>query len=447
VRGDGRDQVDQSITLDICRNQRNHLNCILGGRYTLRLRHRRVIHGCHRDGDDSGRAGQTSVSGAKLKRIGPIIIRRRRVGHPVRGDCAQRSVRGDGRNQIGQRVAFRVERGKRDLLCRILRRGHVLHLRHRRVIDCRHRDGNRRGRARQAGISGREGEAVRTAVVRRRRVGHPVRGDCAQRPVRRDGRDQIGQRVAFRVSRIKRDLLGRIFGSCHALSLRHRRVIGGRHRDRDRGRRARQGGISGREGEAVRTAVVRRRRISHFVRGKETQRAVRGRRCNGVDQRGVLHVGRDQRDHLSRVFRRGHALRLRHRRVIDCRHRDGNRRGRARQTAIRSLECKAVGTIVVRRRRVGYAVRGDRAQRPMRGDSPDQVGQCVAFRVRSNQCDLFGRVLRRRDALRLCNRHCVHLCHCYGNRRRRARQAGVFGREGKTVGAEIIRRRRIGHLV
>ena len=382
------------------------------------------------------------------ERVGPVVVRGRRIGDALVGIHRRRAVRRRPDTAHHQRVTVRIgvvpEHGDRDR--RVFRRRRRIVIRHGRVVDRGDRDRHRAHVRVEAPVVRFEREAVRPVVVRRRRVGHRRRR-AAQRSMRRAGDDGVGQRRAFDVGRAQRDRLGRVFIGRDHLVAGHRRVVHGSDTDRDRRDVRLEAPVVGLEGEAVGPVVVRGRRIGQRRR-RPIQRAVRRTRDDRIRERRTLRVGCPQCDRLRRILICRDRLIAGHGHIVHRRDRHTDCTDGCAAMAVADCVGKRVNAVVVRRRCVG-----DRPVRMGRGAAVQRRahsghGQAVAIHVRivREYCDRHRRIFDRRRCIVDSGRCVVHR----GDGDRHGRdvrvEAAVVRLEREAVGAVVVRSRRVDEI-
>ena len=174
--------------------------------------------------------------------------------------------------------------------------------------------------------------------------------------------EERDQRIAIHVGVVGEHAGGgheerRVFRRGEGIVDRHRPVVDRSHSDGDRGQAAVGRAVIRHISETVAAIVIRVRQVGERAVGVQGQRAIGRRRHQDRGQRIVFHVGiiheytgrgYDER----RVFRRGVAVGVRHRRVIHAG--DGQRdrrRSRAGQPVVGPVG-EAVGAVGIRGRDV-----------------------------------------------------------------------------------------------
>ena len=191
-----RDHAEgERIAIDIRTGQGNGLGCVFIGCYRLWVCYRRIVDRSDRDRDRRGVGVNRSVVRLEGEAVRPVVVRRRGVGQigrcPAQGAVAR--VRYDAE---GERIAIDIRSGQGNSLRRIFIGRYRLRIRYRRIIDRGDRDRDCRGVRVHRSVIRLEGEAVRSVVICRRRVGQ-VRRCPAQDAVARVCYDTEGERIAI----------------------------------------------------------------------------------------------------------------------------------------------------------------------------------------------------------------------------------------------------------
>ena len=167
---------------------------------------------------------------------------------------------------------------------------------HRRVVDRRHVDGDRRRVAGRRAVAHRVGEAGRAVEVGRRGEGDGAVGvenrGAAGAAAHRGDRQRVAVDVGVVADQLRRRVGDRgVFGRRQGVGIGHRRVVDRRHVDRDRRRVAGRRAVAHRVGEAVRAVEVGGRREGDGAVGVENRGAAGAAAHRGDRQRVAVDVG------------------------------------------------------------------------------------------------------------------------------------------------------------
>ena len=280
-----------------------------------------------------------------------------------------------------QRIAVHVgvirqEAGRADRQRRVLdSRVTVIH-RHRRVVDRRDGDRDRRHCRGQFPVGRPIGEGVESGVVQTRCVGERAVVAQAQRAVQDVRHQHRCQRVAIHVAVVRqnsrrRNRQRRVFHRRVSVIHRDRRVVHRNDGDGDDRHAARQRAVRRAIGEGVRAGVVQAGRVSERTAGRKVQRAVRDVRHEHRSERVAIHVAvirqhAERGNGQQRVF--VHRVRIvdRHRPVVHGRDGDGHGRHARCERAVRRPIREGVQARVVQARRVSERAVGRKVQRAVR---------------------------------------------------------------------------------
>ena len=287
--------------------------------------HRRIVH--RRDGQADGRGVGVflAVMDTKGEAVRAVVVRCGRVSQ-IRSGAAERAICRRRDDSPGERIVLCIRRHQRYPVRRILIQSEGLILSDRRDIESLHRDAHRERPRSHEAIAHRVGERVRPRVARFAGVGS--RGAVHRQQAVRGRGGLNGQFVAVGIAHRQHDERGlrRLRAQAHPVA--GGRIVLRRHVQRHRGVRRVHRAVIDAEGECIRAAEVRHRRVGQ-PRRDAGERAVLRRRDDGVGQsRGGQRVAREllwlaageeppavrrQRQRLRLRDRRGEAPLLQHR--------------------------------------------------------------------------------------------------------------------------------------